>query len=60
MSFLFRETIRPEESIVPIPLEPSLRMKIGTVYKRGHYLYHDVVTLRNFIHKMYSDGGLVE
>ncbi len=60
VSFLFRETIRPEESIVPIPLEPSLRMKIGTVYKRGHYLYHDVVTLRNFIHKMYSDGGLVE
>lgn len=60
VSFLFRETIHPGEAIVPIPLEPGLRMEIGTVYKRGHYLYNDVVTLLDFIHRMYGGNGLEE
>ncbi len=53
VSFLFREAVHDSGTIVPIPLEPALEFEIGTVYKKGHYLYSDMVTLLRFIHAMY-------
>lgn len=58
ISFLFRESIPPEENVVALSLDPPLFLEVGTVYKKGHYLYSDASLLLEFIHGLSfgSDG----
>lgn len=54
ISFLFREAVDPREQISVLPLDPPLLLDVGTVYKRGHYLYNDVSKLLDYINRMYQ------
>ena len=56
ISFLFRESILPEENVVALSLDPPLFLEVGTVYKKGHYLYSDASRLLEFIHGLEFDG----